>query len=108
MAQDIVGSKIKTFPSAPGVRERQSGYGQNGFAGASSLLPGEKVDRSPIMQGIAEPDPDAKAADGWQTRTVSAAPLKPAFAQKSPNKSPAKVPAANKRADKAGVVRPTR
>jgi hypothetical protein len=107
MGQDVVGSKMKTFPSAPGARERASGYGQGGFAGASSLLPGEKVDRSPIMQGIAEPNPDAKSADGWQTRAVNAKAIKPAFGMKSPSAA-AKVPRATTRADKTGVVRPTR
>lgn len=76
MPQDILGSKMKTFPQAPGARERATGYGQNGFSGASSLLPGEKVDRSPIMQGIAQPDPDLKSVQSWQTRTISAKPIK--------------------------------
>jgi hypothetical protein len=103
--QDILGSKMPTFPKAPGARQNAQGYGANGFSGASSLLPHEKVDRAAVMTGIVQPDPDAKSLLNFQTRTVSAKPLKAANAGAAKG---AKVPSVTKRRDKAGNVRPTR
>lgn len=40
MSTNVVGSNMPTLPSAQ-LRETKSGYGQNGFGGASSDLPGE-------------------------------------------------------------------
>ena len=42
MAQDIVGSKMPSLASEA-LKPTKAGYGQNGYAGASSDLPGENT-----------------------------------------------------------------
>jgi hypothetical protein len=66
----------------------KNAYGQNGYQGASSDLPGKHT----VMNrdfGLKE-DPSAKPGD-WQTRTVDATPYAPAHGMKAPAE-PAKVP----------------
>lgn len=66
-------------------------YGQNGYQGPSSDMPGEatRMDRD---FGLAA-DPSA-APGNWQTRTVAKEGYKPAFGMKSPAE-PAKIPDGN-------------
>jgi hypothetical protein len=67
-SQDILGSKLPA----------DNAYGQNGFSGASSDLPGE---RTTISKKFAPPDPkQSDIKSDWQTRAVSAeqkVPTKP-------------------------------
>lgn len=106
MATDIVGSKQPTFPSD--AKPDNAGYGQNGFQGASSDLPGKRTTSGFLpedagIQGIIG-DTKSDLADNyragrgnWQTRTISAAPGTPSFGMKSPGKVTDKVPDANLR-----------
>lgn len=71
---DIVGSNLKAL----------NGYGQNGYQGASSDLPGHRTTSGFLPQSHV-PDSD------WQTRKVSNQQLAPAHAQKGP-KTGEKVP----------------
>jgi hypothetical protein len=89
MGQDIVGSKQPTFASDQ-VQSSTRGYGQNGSAVSPSQKPGALRAISKNFSDVAPPAASANPGD-WQTRKISAAPLKPAFAQKSPN-SPVKIP----------------
>lgn len=70
-----------------------NGYGQNGYQGPSSDLPGQstRMDRDYGLPA----DPTAKSGD-WQTRTVSKEAYPTAFGMTAP-KEPAKVPTANVR-----------
>lgn len=77
MATDIVGSKSPTFAS-DALRPSKRGYGQNGYGGASSDTPGQRTTSGFLPQT----DLAAGVAANKQCRTVSAAPLKPAFGQK--------------------------
>jgi hypothetical protein len=95
MTEEIVGSKMKP----------NNGYGANGFTGAASLLPGEKVKRNSIAQGIVAADPVTAGAGDWQTRPVSTEQKVPtAFGHKNPNADPAKIPAGNVRRSKTDNV----
>lgn len=69
MAQDIVGSKMPSLASEA-LKPSKAGYGQNGFAGASSDMPGEST-RSGFLPGVDLPKAmaDMKAVE---TRKVSA------------------------------------
>jgi hypothetical protein len=103
MAQDVVGSKMPSLAS-DALKPSKAGYGQNGFAGASSDLPGENTtsgflpapDYAAAIARVSETDgaykggrtgkgnPPAppKGGDSFtssQTRDVSAAPITPAF-----------------------------
>ena|ERR1700676_2818153 len=102
MAQDIVGSKMPTLAS-DALKPSKAGYGQNGYGGASSDLPGEntrsgflpecdptaalaRVNPTDIPKqgrsGKGNPPAPAKGGDRFlspQTRTVSDTPYKPAF-----------------------------
>jgi hypothetical protein len=71
----------------------KNGYGQNGYQGASSDLPGQstRMDRD---YGLAA-DPSAGAGD-WQTRKVSGEQYPTTFGMKTPAE-PAKIPDANVR-----------
>lgn len=104
MAVDIVGSKQPQFASQ--AKPNNSGYGQNGFQGPSSDLPGDRTTSGflPEDAGIKGIIGDAKSdlADNyragrgnWQTRTVSAQPITPSNTMHSPNKDADKVPTAN-------------
>ncbi len=69
-----------------------NGYGQNGFSGSSSDLPGQ---RTKIVSPVAGPDVNASAGD-WQTRPVSAEQKVPTTpTMRSRNDEGGKIPAAN-------------
>ena len=68
-----------------------NGYGQNGYQGASSDLPGQKTRMNRDYGLPADPSPDA---GNWQTRPVSKEGYPPAFGMKAAVE-PAKVPDAN-------------
>ncbi len=89
--QDILGSKLPA----------KNGYGQNGFSGASSDLPGKRTKRS-ASAGVAPPDPKpSDIKSDWQTRPVSAAQKVPTTrGARNVNANPVKVPAANSRRSK--------
>jgi len=54
MAEDIVGSKMPGLASE-GLKPSKAGYGQNGYGGASSDLPGENRS-SGFLPGITQAD----------------------------------------------------
>jgi hypothetical protein len=82
MAEEIVGSKEKAL----------NGYGQGGYQGPSSQVPGDK----PAELGnkkVAPPTAIAATGD-WQTREVSPAQAVPnAFGQKTRNDNAAQIAA---------------
>lgn len=59
-----------------------NGYGQNGYQGPSSDLPGQST-RANRKFGLPA-DPSAEPGD-WQTRKVDATPYAPAHGMKSPD-----------------------
>ena len=63
MTTEITGSHLKA----------KNGYGQNGATDASSLLPGQT---KPYIPDASPPSASAAPGD-WQTRKVSAEPIKP-------------------------------
>ena len=71
MATDVVGSKMKA----------DNGYGQNGYSGASSDLPGQKT-TSGVLPQVAVP------ADNWQTRNVGTKNVPSTFGMKGAAKGP--------------------
>jgi len=78
MAEEIIGSKMKA----------DNKYGQNGYQGASSDLPGEKTTSGFLPQSSV---PDSN----WQTRHVSAEQkVATAHGHKNPNANPVKIPGA--------------
>jgi hypothetical protein len=86
MTEDILGSKLPA----------ENKYGQNGYPGASSDLPGEKT----RVKGFGPPA-DASAGD-WQTRNVSKEQLPAAHGHRSRNaESTTTIPGA--RASKFGT-----
>lgn len=106
MAVDIVGSKQPQFASQ--AKPTSQGYGQNGFQGPSSDLPGQRTTSGflPDDEGIKGIIGDTKAdmndsyragRGNWQTRTVSAQPMTPSNGMKSPNKAADTVPDATTR-----------
>lgn len=106
MTTDIVGSKQPQFASE--AKPDNSGYGQNGFQGPSSDLPGKRTTSGFLpedagIQGIigdtkADMNDSYRAGRGdWQTRTVSAAPIAAHPGMKSPNKVTDKVPDSTQR-----------
>ncbi len=106
MAQDIVGSKMKTFASDQ-VPSSTRGYGQNGSAVSPSQTPGKAKAISKNLSDISPPAANANPGD-WQTRKVDASPYPAAHGMKNPNAAPAKVPAVPSHRGRDGVVRPTR
>ena len=54
MAEDVVGSKMPGLASE-GLKPSKAGYGQNGYAGASSDLPGEHT-TSGFLPGVSAAD----------------------------------------------------
>lgn len=76
MAAKIVGSNEPDFP-ADALKPRQSGYGQNGYGGASSDLPHQNT-RSGYLPGPGTPVND-------QLRKVKADPYPTTFGNKNPN-----------------------
>lgn len=106
MAIDVVGSKQPQFPSE--AKPDNSGYGQNGFQGPSSDLPGKRTTSGflPEDAGIQAIIGDTKAdmndsyragRGDWQTRNVSDKQYAPSMGMKSPNKMTDKVPDTNLR-----------
>ena len=104
MAIDVVGSKQPTFPSQ--AKPDNSGYGENGFQGPSSDLPGKRTTSGflPEDEGIKGIIGDVKAdmndayragRGNWQTRTISAEPITPHPGMKSPNKATDKMNSAD-------------
>lgn len=71
----------------------KNNYGQNGYSGSSSDLPGEHTVMDRAFGLAADPSP---SAGDWQTRKVSGEGYKPAHGMKAPAE-PAKVPDANLR-----------
>ena len=69
MAEDVVGSKMPGLASE-GLKPSKAGYGQNGYGGDSSDVPGEST-RSGFLPGVDLPKAmaDMKAVE---TRKVSA------------------------------------
>jgi len=63
MAQDILGSAMS---STPNLKDEKRGYGQGGFGGASSDLPGENT-----KSELARDCPTPGTSSTGQTRTVS-------------------------------------
>jgi hypothetical protein len=94
MADDIVGSHEKAKIS----------FGQNGYQGASSLLPGQT---KPNIKDVSPPTVSVPDGD-WQTRKVDAAPIK-SHDGMHPAAPGGKIPTANGRKSRTdGVVRPTK
>jgi hypothetical protein len=90
MPPEIFGSKMPDFASD--VKTSNIGYGQGGYSGPSSLISAQARRVSKTYASLATDTMNATANPGdWQTRKINASPLKPAFAQKSPDAS-AKVP----------------
>ena len=54
MAEDVVGSKMPGLASE-GLKPSKAGYGQNGYAGSSSDVPGENTG-SGFLPGVSEAD----------------------------------------------------
>ena len=71
---EFVGSHLKA----------KNGYGQNGYQGASSDVPGEHTTSGFLPQAEIP-------ADGWQTRSVAKEAYPTTFGMKSPAE-PAKIP----------------
>lgn len=65
--EEFIGSHMKA----------DNGYGQNGYQGASSDLPGEHTTSGFLPQSVVP-------KDDWQTRKVSAEPIKTHPGMKSP------------------------
>jgi hypothetical protein len=122
MAQDIVGSKMPTFPSQHkkqkfyrGATANDSGYGENGYTGPSSVQPAGRKAANLSDLDTAPPKGDAvldalidggKADISGQTRTVSAAPLTPSYGMKAPARGP-QVPAKTGTVASAPVRKPS-
>jgi hypothetical protein len=87
MLTDIVGSHL-----AP-----EAFAGQNGDPEASSLLPGAQPRRSSVAKKIMKGTEVSATAGDWQTRNVSAAPIKASPTMHSPAKATDKVPLSTNR-----------
>lgn len=74
MPTDIVGSKEPEFASQ--AKPDKRGYGENGFHGQSSDLPGEHTTSGFLPQTVIPPR-DAAGTPNWQTRNISAAGYPP-------------------------------
>ena len=73
----IVGSRMDTFASEQ-LQPSTKGYGQPGYGGPSSLTPGQARKVSKSYAALATPIVLPSDAPGkWQTRQVSAKPMKP-------------------------------
>lgn len=83
MAQDVVGSNLSDQASDQ-LKESSANYGQNGYSGASSDLPGKRTTSGFL------PDTDYSAALATdkkiRNRDVSSAPITPSYGmeQRSP------------------------
>jgi hypothetical protein len=111
MAEEIVGSRFKDFPSADSeyttdqVPKSTRGYGQNADPTPSSLSPSQarKVSKnaSSLTNGPVTLPSDYQArqinAPGWETRPVKSEPFKPSFGMKGASRA-STIPAGNNRA----------
>ena len=82
MATEVIASKIPTFPSQE--KESTAGYGENGYQGPSSDMPGEHTTSGFLPQATIP-------GNEHQTRKVSAEsyPIHPGM--HSPNAAPVKI-----------------
>lgn len=97
MAQDIVGSKMTPQPN---LKDDKSGYGQNGYGGASSDCPGEHTESDLAKEHRAATDDGQGVHDivigsgsrsgAWQEREVSATqyPTTPGMRNRSHEDAP--------------------
>lgn len=92
MTTEIVGSKFKA----------NAGYGQNGYHGPSSTVPGEIA----LDYGLKADKPTAPS--NVQTRTVSAEPYPIAHGHRHRNIDPAKIPHGNNHASSVMAPRGSR
>jgi hypothetical protein len=92
MAELIVGSKMPEFPS--NAKPDNSGYGENGFSGPSSDMPGDKPTVSGFLPQATIPSRTSDGTADWQTRKLADGnvPIHPGM--KSPA-APGKIPAIN-------------
>jgi hypothetical protein len=91
MATEIIASKEPEFASEVGQSTR--GYGQNGYAGASSLTPSQARKVSKTYASLASDSMNITAnASNVQMRKISASAIKASPTMKNPNSSPAKIP----------------
>jgi hypothetical protein len=97
MTEEIVASHIKAEAFA----------GQNGDPEASSLLPGQQPRRGSVAKKIMKDTQVTVPGSDWQTRNVSAAPIKVNPGTKGPSTG-AKVPLSTVRRANNGLILPTR
>jgi hypothetical protein len=103
MATDIVGSRMRS----------DAFYGQNGSAQPSSIRPGDPaIKRSQVAEsilaannarGMTKPD-----APDWQTRKISAAPIKASPTMRSRSGEGGKIPTSLNRGVVAPSVKPAK
>ena len=70
MATEVIGSKMPTFAS-DALKPSKEGFGQNGFAGASSDLPGERT-RAGLTVNNDDTDPVLDAVKKFGTAAMRA------------------------------------
>lgn len=87
MAQDIIGSRMVDFPPVlPANRDnKKTGYGQNGYTGASSDTNLKNPTRSALAASL---DPNPKVVFVDQTRDVGTKNVPTAFGMKGAAKGP--------------------
>ena len=87
MVTQIVGSRMADFPPIqPANRDnKKTGYGQNGYDGASSDTDLSNPTRSALAVSL-DPNPKVKFAD--QTRTISTKNVPTTFGMKGAAKGP--------------------
>ena len=92
MATDVVGSREPEFASEQNQKSTR-GYGQNGYSGPSSVTPGKARAISKTYASLATDTMNVRVNPGdWQTRKISAAPIKSSPTMRNPNAAPAKIP----------------
>lgn len=99
--EDIVGSKLPTFPSQE--KPSNKGYGEGGYAGSSSDTDLSNPTQSAMAKTFPKVDLDAAKHPDWQKRTVSDTSLPITFGMKAPSAGP-KVPTSTTR-DQANPMR---
>lgn len=109
MGTDIVGGKMPEFASEQ-TQTSTRGYGQNGSAVSPSQKIGGAKKISKTYAGLATDvvSPSATAGEGFQTRTISAALIKPTPGMRNVNASPVKVPLSTVRRANNGLILPTK
>jgi hypothetical protein len=88
MAADIIGSKMKDFPAVQKANRdnEKTGYGQNGYSGASSDTDLANPTRSALAASLPLVDLEGlKKAEG-EKRPISDAPIAPAHGMKRQTK----------------------